>query len=111
MLRKNSRAIILFAFFFMAANLYAQEKAPLKHFEYDISLNKLKTQNQADLIKNEVSLLKGVKNCELILIEYNLYFECSNHKMTSEKIMDRVKLIILSNGSEIVNIKRTLINE
>ena len=94
-------------FLFIAFQSSAQETAPLKNFEYNISLNRLKTQGQADQIKEEVSLLPGVKNCDLILIEYNIHFECTNHDMTNHIVMDRVKAIILENGSEIINIKRT----
>ncbi|MFT4600656.1 MAG: hypothetical protein ACI857_000832 [Arenicella sp.] len=111
MLRKNSRAILLLTFLFIGLQSFGQEKAPLKHFEYNINLNRLKTQGQASQIKEEVSLLPGVKNCELILIEYNLHFQCSNHDMMSYNVMDRVKAVIVENGSEIVNIKRTLKDE
>jgi hypothetical protein len=111
MLKPKFRAILLLVFLFATTISFCQEKAPLKQFEYNISLNKLKTEAQAEQIKDAVSLLPGVKDCELILIEYNLHFECSNHDMTANQVMDRVKTVILQNGSEIVKIKRTEINE
>ena len=95
------------AFLLLALNLNAQEEAPLRTFEYNISLNKLKTEGQAEQIKQEVQSLPGIKNCELILIEYNLRFNCTNHDMTKYLVMDRVKTIILQNGAEIVKTNRT----
>jgi hypothetical protein len=104
---KNSKAFLLVAFMLFAINLTAQqEEAPLRTFEYQISLNKLKTEGQSDQIKQEVASLSGVKNCELILIEYNLTFRCTNHDMTRYLVMDRVKTIILENGAEIVKTNR-----
>lgn len=99
------------AFLLFAFNSKAQEVAPLKTFDYQISLNKLKTENQAQLIKSEVAKIQGVKNCELILIDYNLTFSCTNHDMERYSVMDLVKTVIVSNGSEIVTIKRTLQND
>ena len=93
--------------FFAVNNVTAQEVAPLKTFHYEVSINKLKTESQAQAIKNEVSKISGVQNCDLILIEYNLTFSCTNHDMTRYQVMDKVKVAIVSNGSEIVNIKRT----
>lgn len=103
---KNSKAFLLVAFLLLAFNSSAQEEAPLRTFEYQISLNKLKTEGQSDQIKEEVSRLKGVKNCELILIEYSLTFRCTNHDMKKYLVMDRVKTIILKNGAEIVKTNR-----
>ena len=85
---------------------YAQEKAPLKNFEFAISINKLKTEDQAKKIESEVSDIPGVKNSELVLVDYELTFECTNHALNDYLILDRVKEIIISNGSEIITINR-----
>ena len=111
MKRINSKLLLLLAFLFVAVNSKAQEVAPLKTFDYEISLNKLKTDSQVQAIKTAVSAIKGVKSCALVLIEYKLTFTCTNHDMTAYAIMDNVKYAIVSNGSEIVNIKRTLRDE
>ncbi|UKN00829.1 hypothetical protein K6119_13930 [Paracrocinitomix mangrovi] len=104
MKRKNSLLLVLFLM--LAINGSAQEKAPLKTFEFSISLNKLKTQEQAQSIQQEVSTLKGVKDCGLVLVEYNLTFSCTNHDMNDYMILDRVKVIVVENGAEIVKINR-----
>jgi len=104
--------ILLAIFCFFGLNAGAQqETAPEKTFEFTIGLNKLKTQEQADNIRNEVSLLPGVKSCELELTTYVLVFSCTNHDMNNELILDRVKEIILSNGSELTVINRETKNE
>lgn len=111
MKRKNYHVFLFVAFLLFAFSTKAQEVAPLKTFDYQISLNKLKTENQAQLIKSEVSKIQGVKSCELVLIEYNLTFSCTNHDMERYSVMDLVKEVVVSNGSEIVNIKRTQQND
>lgn len=108
---KKLNGILLLLFFIVATNSISQEVAPLKTFEYKIGLNKLKTQDQADLIRTEVSKISGVKNCELILINYELTFTCTNHDMTRYQVMDNIKRAIVKNGSEVVNIERTLRDE
>lgn len=86
---------------------YGQEKAPLKTFQFEISINKLKTEQQASDIKTEVSKLPGVNDCQLVLIEYMLKFTCTNHNMNDYLIIDRVKAIVIENGAEIVKINRS----
>lgn len=108
---KKLNLLLLLFLFFTVNNLTAQEVAPLKTFHYEVSLNQLKTESQAQAIKSQVSKISGVQNCELVLIEYNLSFTCTNHDMTRYQIMDEVKVAIVSNGSEIVNIQRTEDNE
>lgn len=90
----------------LASTSFGQEVAPLKTFDFSISINKLKTQEQADLIKSEISLIPGVKNCALILTDYELTFSTTNHDMSRYQIMDRIKAILIENGSEIVTINR-----
>lgn len=90
----------------MASNSWGQEQAPRKTFEFTISINQLKTQEQANQIKSEVTEIEGVQSCELVLIEYELVFTCTNHDMNRYLIMDKVKAVIVSNGSEIIKINR-----
>lgn len=104
---KNSYAFSLVVFLLFAFNGSAQEEAPLRTFEYNISITRLKTESQAEQIKQEISSLKGIKDCKLVLIEYNISFKCTNHDMTKYLVMDRVKTIILQNGAEIVTTNRT----
>ncbi|MCB9224592.1 MAG: hypothetical protein R2780_10015 [Crocinitomicaceae bacterium] len=106
MARKNSIFLVLFLFFSVGVS-FGQEEVPLKTFEFNISLNKLKTEQQAADIRNEVGNLPGVKECQLVLIEYNLKFICTNHDMVEHKIIDRIKAIVVELGAEIVNINRT----
>lgn len=109
---KPTKMTILLAFLcFFGLNVAAQEVAPEKTFEFTIGLNKLKTQEQADNIRNEVALLPGVKNCELELTTYVLVFECTNHDMDKHLIIDRVKEVIINNGSELTIINRTTRDE
>ena len=84
----------------------AQEEAPVKIFNYTISLSHLKTESQASIIQEEVSKIDGVSNCKLILTEYSLSFTCSNHDMSKYFVMDRVKEIISREGVQIVIINR-----
>lgn len=106
----NKRIILpgILALLFLCANIsaFSQEEVPVKTFEFSISINKLKTESQANAIQNEVALLPGVKNCELILINYLLTFSCTNHAMKEFNVMDRIKAIIVSHGAEIVQIER-----
>lgn len=104
---RNFTLLMVFVYVLLGGNTYAQEQAPLKNFEFTISLNKLKTEQQALDIKNEVRQLPGVKNCELILINYQLTFGCTNHDMNSYSIIDRIKAVVVENGAEIVTINRT----
>lgn len=104
--RKNSLLLILCLFLSIGIT-YGQEKAPLKTFQFEISINKLKTEQQASDIKTEVSKLPGVNDCQLVLIEYMLKFTCTNHNMNDYLIIDRVKAIVIENGAEIVKINRS----
>jgi hypothetical protein len=106
MTRKNSILLLMFLFISLGVT-YGQEKAPLKTFQFEISINKLKTEQQASDIRTEVSKLPGVKDCQLVLIEYSLEFSCTNHDMNDHKIIDRVKAIVSENGAEIIKINRT----
>lgn len=104
--RMNSLFLILGMLFIMNS-AFGQERAPLKNFDFSISLNRLKTEQQATDIRHAVNNLPGVKNCQLVLIDYALTFSCTNHDMNDYKIIDRVKAVIVENGAEIVNIKRS----
>ncbi|MEX1001142.1 MAG: hypothetical protein WDZ35_03425 [Crocinitomicaceae bacterium] len=102
--------IIFLSFLFLlfsAKTTLGQETAPLKTFDFEVSVNKLKTQGQVDEIVNALNVLKGVQNCEMILREYKLTFSCTNHDMEKYKVMDRLKVILLESGVEIVKVKRT----
>ena len=91
----------------VSTNSYGQkEEAPLKTFEFSISVNQLKTEEQANHIQSDISAVPGVKNCELVLTRYELTFTCTNYDMNQYQIIDRVKAIIIENGSEIVTINR-----
>ena len=104
---KNFATILSLVFMvLMTSKAFTQEQAPVKTFDFTISLNKLKTQDQADEIRNAVSHLPGVKNCGLILTSYELTFSCTNHDMNEYLIIDRVKAIILEHGAEIDKINR-----
>ena len=86
---------------------FGQEQAPLKQFHFDVSINNLKTEQQAEAIKSALSKVEGVANCELVLIEYELRFDCSNHDMNRFHIIDQMKAIVSENGAEIIHVKRT----
>lgn len=103
--------LLIFCLLVMSINSSAQEEAPLKTFHYSISLNHLKTEAQATIVKERVSNLEGVIDCSLILINYELTFSCTNHDMTKFNLMERIKEIILKEGVEIVLINRTIENE
>ena len=99
---------LLFSFFVLlfTSVSFGQEEAPLKTFEFTISVNQLKTEEQANKIKSEVQEIPGVTEAELVLINYELTFSCTNHDMNRYLIMDKVKDVIVSNGSEIITINR-----
>lgn len=104
--------LLFFGLLFICGNyVFSQEIAPEKRFEFTIGINKLKTQNQADKIVSEVEKIRGVENCSLVLINYQLIFECTNHSIEKSGIIDVVKQIIIEEGSEITLINRTTIEE
>lgn len=104
--------VLLFGLIFICGNYsFSQEVAPEKTFEFSIGINKLKTQIQADKIVSEIQKIRGIENCSLVLIDYKLIFECTNHDMTKNGIIDVVKQIIIEEGSEITTIKRKTIQE
>ncbi|MBD3639289.1 MAG: hypothetical protein HUJ25_18170 [Crocinitomicaceae bacterium] len=105
MKQKHLLTFCLF-FLFSVFNTTAQEEAPLKTFEFSISINKLKTEQQASDIRTEVKSLPGIKDCQLVLTDYTLIFSCTNHDLYDYLIMDRIKAIIVENGAEIVNVNR-----
>lgn len=104
----NQPCTLVISFFalFLSTIGYSQEEAPLKTFEFTITVNKLKTQDQANNITTEVKAIPGIKNAELVLINYELTFDCSNHDMNRYAIMDQVKEVIVRNGAEIITINR-----
>lgn len=108
---KAVKILLLGLSFIFGTYSFSQEVAPEKRFEFIIGINKLKTQIQADKIVNEIKKIRGVENCSLVLINYQLIFECTNHDLEKNGIMDIVKQIIIEEGSEITLINRTTIKE
>lgn len=106
MIRKTSIAFLAFFIMFVSSS-FAQETAPLRTFKFNISITSLKTEDQAKSIQEAVSKLPGVRQSELILINYELNFEVTNHDLDKNQIIDKVKQIILENGAEIVKINRS----
>lgn len=103
--------MLTIALFFCAHITFSQEVAPLKTFEFSIGINQLKTQSQADQIVQKIEQVKGVKNCSLVLIDYTLTFECTNHDLNTYNIMDVVKQIVHEEGSAITVINRVIVKE
>ena len=99
------------ALFFCASIAFSQEVAPEKTFEFSIGIDHLKTQQQADKIVSKVKQIKGVENCTLVLIDYVLVFQCTNHDMEKNTIIDVVKQILTEEGAEITSINRETIKE
>lgn len=83
-----------------------QEETPLKNFEYQISVDHLKTDTQAQKIADEINAIEGVENCSLILINYMLVFHTSNHALENADILSKVKEIVYRNNAQIVKINR-----
>ena len=107
---KLLKLMFLCALFFFITPSFSQEVAPLKTFEFSIGINKLKTQIQADKIIRKIEQIRGVKNCSLVLIDYILKFECTNHDMNSSGVLDVIKQILTEEGSEITTINRKTIH-
>lgn len=98
--------LFMLSFFVFENTSIAQEQAPIKKFEYSISLNQLKTESQAKEILNEVRVLPQIQNCQLEFTSYLLIFQCTNHAILEHQLMDRIKAIVVSHGAEIVKIDR-----
>ncbi len=103
--------LLVFGLILFSFTSFSQEEAPLKVFNYSISLNALKTETQASNIRVNVTKIDGVKNCQLILTDYQLTFTCTNHDMKRYEVMSLVKAIIIAEGVEIVLINRTEEND
>ena len=105
------KLMLTIALFFCAHITFSQEVAPLKTFEFSIGINQLKTQEQADNIVRKIEQIKGIDNCSLILIEYTLVFQCTNHDLQNNLVIDVVKQIIIEEGADITIINREIIKE
>jgi hypothetical protein len=101
--------VMLFVLY--AGITYSQEKAPLKTYEFNISLNHLKTQDQADKIVAKMQQVKGVRQCSLQLVDYQLVFKCTNEDMNKYQIIDIMKQILTEEGAEVVTINRETLIE
>jgi len=107
----NLKDLLLIAIVFCTSISFSQEKAQKKTFEYSIGIDRLKTQEQADKIITKIEQIRGVKNCSLILINYQLIFKCTNHDLHDNGIIDVVKQIITEEGSDITFINRKTITK
>jgi len=108
---KIFRVLFLFAFVLYAGIAYSQEQAPLRKIEFSISVNHLKTQDQADRIVSKLEDVRGVENCSLILTDYTLTFQCTNHDLEKYMIIDMVKQIFIEEDAEIVLINQKTIKK
>lgn len=105
---KNKYFVMVVMFLAVISNAYSQEKPPLKTYEFNVGVNHLKTQEQADNITNKIKALSGVSDCYLILIDYNLHFVCTNYDLIDYQIMDQVKIILSENGVGITQVNQTI---
>ena len=105
------KTAITFALMLCASITFSQEVAPLKTFKYTIGVDHLKTEQQANNIANKVNKIKGINNASLVLIDYKLIFECTNHNMEKNSVMDIVKQIILEEGVNLTTINRQIIKQ
>ncbi len=103
--------MFLFASILYASITFSQEQAPLKTFEFSVSVNHLKTQEQADRIVSKMNQVRGVKNCSLVLTDYTLTFQCTNYDMQTYMIIDVMKQIFIEENAEIVLINRQTIKK
>ena len=101
----------MFALVLYANIGHSQEQAPLKTFEFTVSVNHLKTQAQADKVVAKMNQIKGVSNCNLILTEYTLTFQCTNYNLEKYQIIDMMKQIFLEEDAEIMTINRETIKQ
>lgn len=101
----------MFATILYASTTFSQEQASLKKFEFSISVNHLKTQEQADKIVSKMNQVLGVENCSLILTDYTLVFQCSNQDLEKYMIIDMMKQIFVEEDAEIVIINRKTISD
>jgi hypothetical protein len=108
-MNKIKLMVLGIALFLCAHESFSQEVAPLKTFEFSIGINQLKTQDQANLIIDKVDQISGVTNCSLVLIDYVLVFQCTNHDLSTYNIMDIVKQVVLEEGADITIINRETI--
>ena len=92
---------------FLCFNAKSQEVVPVKTYHFVITLNQLKTQEQATQIQSDVAKIRGVQNCSLVLTDYYISFDCTNIALEENLIMELVKNSIVSNNSEIVKITQT----
>ncbi|MGV6862023.1 MAG: hypothetical protein ACWA41_09640 [Putridiphycobacter sp.] len=108
---RTIKLLMLFALIFSANQIFGQEQAPLKTFQFTVSVNHLKTQEQADKIVEKMNEVKGVENCSLILTEYVLTFTCTNHNLEKYQIIDMMKQIFVEEDAGIVLINRETIKQ
>lgn len=91
-------------FFFLCSTAKSQEVVPEKTYHFVITLNSLKTEEQANQIKADVAKIRGVKNCSLVLTDYFISFDCTNIDLEENLIIELVKNSIISNNAEIIKI-------
>ncbi len=108
---KIYKILFLFVAVLYASATFSQEQAPLKVFEFSVSVDHLKTQEQADRIVSKMNQINGVENCSLILTDYTLTFQCTNHDMEKYMIIDMMKQIFIEENAEIVIINRQTIKK
>ena len=105
------KLMFVIALTFCASITYSQEVAPLKTFKFTIGVDHLKTQNQADKITEKVNKIRGINNASLVLINYQLVFNCTNHDMEKYLVIDAVKAIINEEGANLTTINRQIIKQ
>jgi len=108
---KTYRVLFLLVAILYAGTTFSQERAPLQKFEFSISVNHLKTQEQADKIVSKMNQIHGVENCSLILTDYTLTFQCSNQDLEKYMIIDMMKQIFVEEDAEIVIINRKILSD
>lgn len=104
MIRLSTLTLLLFGITFTNTSI-AQETAPVKAFDYTLSLTGIKTEAKAENVEQQIiDNIQGIAAVELVFLEYKLYFSTTNRAMQEYAIMQEIKNVLSRNKVEIQRI-------
>lgn len=99
---------ILFLLGFLSSFVFSQEVAPERIVDYNISLNKIKTQDQVNQIEAEIKLIEHVQSSKLDWENYSLKIKVQEGGENPSFNMEKLKAILEKNNATLTTFTKEI---
>jgi hypothetical protein len=84
----------------------AQNEVSDKTFSYTVHISGMKTAEQAEALENHLKVVKGISELDVVFIEYEIRFQCTNADMQKHKVMQEIKAVCAGRSINMKTIDR-----